>query len=68
VGVGPQIGYILPLGDVEAYFNIKGYKEFDAAHRPRGWNTWLTIAISPAAAAAQGAQRLTSIQNNSGRP
>src|SRR3954465_2487338 len=41
VGVGPQIGYILPLGEMQAYFNVKGYKEFDSAHRPRGWNTWL---------------------------
>ena len=47
VGVGPQIGYILPLGEMQAYFNVKGYKEFDAAHRPRGWNTWLTISVSP---------------------
>ena len=28
-GVGPQIGYIIPLGHHQAYLNLKGYKEFD---------------------------------------
>ena len=50
IGVGPQIGYIFPLGDHQGYLNLKGYKEFDADRRPDGWNVWLTFAISPAAA------------------
>jgi hypothetical protein len=50
VGIGPQIGYIIPLSkDVQGYFNLKGYKEFAAENRPDGWNVWLTFAISPAA-------------------
>ena len=50
-GVGPQIGYIFPLGDkLQGYINLKGYKEFAADHRPEGWNMWLTLVISPAAA------------------
>jgi hypothetical protein len=50
-GAGPQIGYIVPLGTThQAYFNLKGYKEFSAEHRPEGWNVWFTLAISPAAA------------------
>ena len=49
-GVGPQIGYIFPVGDMQGYVNLKGYKEFGAEHRPEGWNVWLTFAISPAAA------------------
>jgi hypothetical protein len=48
-GIGPQIGYIFPAGDNQGYLNLKGYYEFDADHRPRGWNVWLTFAISPAA-------------------
>jgi hypothetical protein len=49
-GIGPQIGYIFPLGDgLQGYLNLKGYKEFEAQNRPEGWNTWLTFAISPAA-------------------
>jgi hypothetical protein len=49
VGVGPQIGYLFPLGDLQGYLNLKGYGEFDAQHRPSGFNVWLTFAISPAA-------------------
>jgi hypothetical protein len=49
-GVGPQIGYIIPLGEWQGYLNLKGYGEFGAENRPEGWNVWLTFAISPAAA------------------
>jgi hypothetical protein len=49
-GIGPQIGYIIPISkDWQGYLNLKGYWEFDAAHRADGWNTWLTFAITPAA-------------------
>jgi hypothetical protein len=42
--------FILPFGTThQAYFNVKGYKEFAAEHRPDGWNVWFTLAISPAA-------------------
>lgn len=50
LGVGPQFGYIFPVGDMQGYLNIKAYGEFNAANRPSGWNTWLTFAISPTAA------------------
>jgi hypothetical protein len=49
LGVGPQIGYLFPVGNMQGYLNLKGYGEFDAANRPSGWNTWLTFSISPAA-------------------
>ena len=48
LGVGPQFGYIFPIGGMQGYLNLKGYGEFDAANRPSGWNTWLTFAISAA--------------------
>jgi hypothetical protein len=48
VGIGPQIGFIFPVGDLQGYLNIKGYKEFAAEHRPDGWNAWVTLTISPA--------------------
>ena len=48
VGVGPQVGYIIPLGAMQAYVNLKGYGEFDAQNRPHGWNTWLTVQLAPA--------------------
>jgi hypothetical protein len=51
LGAGPQIGFIFPVGDMQGYLNLKGYKEFAAANRPEGWNAWVTFSISPAAAA-----------------
>ena len=52
VGVGPQIGFLFPVGDMQGYLNFKAYGEFDAASRPSGWNTWLTFSISPPAPGA----------------
>jgi hypothetical protein len=49
VGVGPQIGYIFPLGNYQGYLNLKGYGEFDGHDRPSGYNAWLTLSISPPA-------------------
>lgn len=51
-GIGPQFGYLFPVGDMQGYLNLKGYGEFDQANRPSGWNTWLTFSISPAPPAA----------------
>lgn len=47
IGVGPQLGFVFPAADYQAYVNLKCYKEFDAAHRPDGFNMWLTLAITP---------------------
>jgi hypothetical protein len=47
--VGPQVGYIFPVGDMQGYLNLKGYGEFGAKNRAEGWNVWLTFAISPSA-------------------
>jgi hypothetical protein len=52
LGVGPQIGYIFPVGDMQGFLGLKGYGEFDPSNRPSGWNTSLTFAISPAAPTA----------------
>jgi hypothetical protein len=51
IGVGPQVGYLFPVGNMQGYLNLKGYGEFDNADRPDGWNVWLTFALSPAAPA-----------------
>ncbi|QDP21409.1 SphA family protein [Bradyrhizobium cosmicum] len=48
-GVGPQVGFIFPVGDMQGYLNFKAYKEFAAENRPDGWNAWVTFVISPAA-------------------
>jgi hypothetical protein len=50
IGIGPQLGYLFPAGEhTQGFLNLKGYKEFDEAHRPGGYNVWLTLAFSPAA-------------------
>ena len=41
VGVGPQVGFIFPVGEMQGYLNFKGYKEFAAENRPDGWNAWV---------------------------
>jgi hypothetical protein len=51
LGMGPQLGYIFPVGDMQGFLGVKACGEFDAANCPSGWNTWLTFAISPAAPA-----------------
>jgi hypothetical protein len=55
MGVGPQIGYIFPVGAMQGYVNLKGYGEFDGHDRPSGWNAWLTFVLSPAPPAAEKA-------------
>jgi hypothetical protein len=52
VGIGPQIGFLFPVGDMQGYLNFKAYGEFAAENRPAGWNTWVTFAISPPAPGA----------------
>jgi hypothetical protein len=46
LGVGPQIGYIFPVGGMQGFLGLKGYGEFDAVNRPSGWNSWLTFSLS----------------------
>jgi hypothetical protein len=49
LGIGPQIGYMFPIGSAaQGYINLKGFKEFAAQNRPDGWNLWLTLVITPA--------------------
>jgi len=45
-GIGPQIGYIFPLGRMQGYRNFKDYAELAAADRPSGWKAWVTLVIS----------------------
>jgi hypothetical protein len=48
IGVGPQLGYLFPVGNMQGYLNLKGYGEFDSNARPDGFNLWLTFSLSPA--------------------
>jgi hypothetical protein len=60
VGVGPQIGYIFPVGNYQGYLNLKGYEEFDAHDRPHGHNVWLALTFSPPAPPASVSPRMMS--------
>lgn len=55
-GIGPQLGWSVPIGGIEAFVGVKGYKEFAAQNRAAGWNFWLTLSPSlpPAPPAAAG--------------
>jgi hypothetical protein len=58
-GIGPQFGYVFPLSEtLQGYINLKGYAEFGGSDRLTGWNTWLTFAISPAAAPPPAPRRM----------
>src|SRR5258707_3980760 len=48
LGIGPQIGYIFPIGDMQGVLGLRGYSGFDAAHRAPGWSNPPTFPISPA--------------------
>lgn len=52
IGIGPQVGYLFPVGGLQGYVNLKGYGEFDGHARPTGYNVWLTLSISPEAPAS----------------
>jgi opacity protein-like surface antigen len=45
--VGPQVGYLFPIGKMQGTLNARAYYEFGAVNRPSGWNTWLEFYISP---------------------
>ena len=49
--VGPEIGYLFPIGEMQGSLNLRGYWEFAAQNRSSGWNTWLAFSIAPAAKA-----------------
>ncbi|TKV82239.1 phenol degradation protein meta [Bradyrhizobium elkanii] len=58
-GIGPQVGFLFPVGDMQGYVNVKAYKEFASQNRPEGWNAWLTFAVSPNAPDVAAAKPIT---------
>lgn len=47
LGIGPQLGFFIPVADRQAYLGFRGYYEFDAENRPDGWTGWITLSFSP---------------------
>jgi hypothetical protein len=61
VGIGPQVGYLFPVGNMQGYLGVKAYGEFAAEHRPSGWNAWLTFAITPGEPSAPASTPMTGL-------
>ena len=49
IGVGPQAGYLFPVGGMQGYLNAKVFAEFASENRPEGWNVWLVFNVAPPA-------------------
>jgi hypothetical protein len=56
-GMGPQIGFIFPAGELQGYLSFKAYGEFAAENRAAGWNAWVTLAFSPSPPTPQNPSR-----------
>lgn len=48
-GIGPQVGYLFPAGEMQGAVSVKAYWEFAAENRAKGWNVWAGFSLSPAA-------------------
>ena len=55
-GVGPQFGFIFPMGPTQMFLGLKAYSEFDGHDRPSGYSGWVTVAFSPSGAPPSQAQ------------
>jgi hypothetical protein len=47
VGVGPQLGIIIPGASTQTYLNFKAYWDIDTQNRASGASAWITLAFSP---------------------
>lgn len=47
LGIGPQMGFLFPVGEMQGFLNFKAYWESNASHRADGFNAWVTFAVSP---------------------
>jgi hypothetical protein len=55
LGVGPQLGIIIPGASVQTYLNFKAYWDFDTQNRASGASAWVTLAFSPSPPAHESA-------------
>jgi hypothetical protein len=50
LGIGPEIGFMIPLGEhYSGYLNLRAYRDFAAENRPEGYSAWVQFVLSPAA-------------------
>lgn len=45
--VGPEVGVLFPVGEMQGSLSLRGYWEFAEQNRASGWNTWLAFSIIP---------------------
>jgi hypothetical protein len=55
IGVGPQLGIIIPGATTQTYLNFKAYWDFDTQDRASGMSAWVTLSFSPAPPATEKA-------------
>ena len=55
VGIGPQLGLIIPGASMQTYLNFKAYWDFDTQNRASGMSAWVTLAFSPNPSAQESA-------------
>ena len=58
IGVGPQIGFIIPMGDHPGLSEFQRLQGVRPANRPDGWNAWVTFVLSPAAPSSMSTRRM----------
>jgi hypothetical protein len=47
-GIGPQIGFLFPLGkEHQGYLNLKAYRDFAAENRAEGYTAWVPSRSHP---------------------
>ncbi len=49
VGIGPQVGFLFPVGEYQGYLNLKAFKDLEVENRPQGWSAFVTFALTPKA-------------------
>jgi len=47
VGVGPQLGIIVPGASTQTYLNFKAYWDVDTQNHASGASAWVTLSFSP---------------------
>jgi hypothetical protein len=57
LGIGPQLGLIIPGASVQTYINLKAYWDVDTQNRASGMSAWFTLSFSPSPPAKESAQR-----------
>jgi hypothetical protein len=50
IGIGPQIGFFIPMAAYQGYLNLRAYYEFAAKNRMEGWNAFVSFSIEPSEA------------------